>query len=320
MTFSPHSSLSPFSPLSSPAAWAALSTGAPPTSSHSRPPSTRRRLRILARLRRSQLEHAAAELSRALKGEKPGQSSVLFVLGCQRSGTTLMTEFFEADPEAKVYPEHSSLSARDTRHRLRLDSLERVASALERSRFPRIVLKPLVESQRARELLTAVPGSRALWMFRDWRDVARSNLARFGPGNGLRNLRFVAERCKDDWRSEGVDDEVVSVVSRAYREDMRPYDAAALFWWVRNSHFFAQALGEEPRVRLCRYEDLVADPAAEMRRVYAFMGETMPGDLGFSRVSRDSLGLGGDIDVSPEVARLCDDMHGRLLAAHREAA
>lgn len=315
MSFSP---LSPFSPYSSPAAWAELSAVVPASSPSPFSRRTAKRLRIVARLRRSQLSHAAAELSRALKGRSAGGSSVLFVLGCQRSGTTLMTEFFEADPEAKVYPEHSSLSARDTRDRLRLDSLDRVAAALARSRFPRVVLKPLVESQRARELLAAVPGSRALWMFRDWRDVARSNLARFGAGNGVRNLRFVAERGKDDWRAEAVSDDVASVVARAFRDDMLPFDAAALFWWVRNTHFFAQGLGSDPRVRLCRYEDLVADPAAEMQRVYAFMGERMPADLGFARVSSGSLGLGSEIDVSPEVAERCDAMQEELLASYRE--
>lgn len=276
------------------------------------------RLRILARLRRSQLGHAAAEWSRWLRGEPTGRASVLFVLGCQRSGTTLMTEFFEADPDAKVYPEHSSLSAQDRSARLRLASLDRVVRVLRSSRFPRIVLKPLVESQRASELLDAVEDARGLWMFRDWRDVARSNLARFGEGNGVRNLRFIYERCKDDWRAEAVPDDVAQVVIDAFSEGMRPHDAAALFWWVRNEHFFAQALERDARVRMCRYEELVADPAEEMRRIYAFMGEALPGDLGFARVSKGSLGLGSEIDVSPSVAERCDEMQQRLLAVHRE--
>jgi hypothetical protein len=278
------------------------------------------RLRILARLRRSQLGHLTGEWALRLRGVAPGGASVLLVLGCQRSGTTLMTEFFEADPHAKVYPEHSSLSAQDRSDRLRLASLDRVAAALHGSRFDRIVLKPLVESQRATELLDAIEGARALWMFRDWRDVARSNLARFGRGNGVRNLRFIFERYKDDWRAEALPDEVVQVVIDAFSEEMRPYDAAALFWWVRNQHFFLQELGRDPRVRMCRYEDLVSDPAEEMRRIYTFMGERLPGDLGFARVSKGSLGLGSEIDVSPEIAELCDEMQRRLLAAHRTAA
>lgn len=277
-------------------------------------------LRIWARLRKSQLGHARAELARALRGQPRGRARVLFVLGCQRSGTTLMTEFFEADAEAKVYPEHSSLSARDRAHRLRLAPLGRVAATLERSRFPRIVLKPLVESQRTHELLEAVEGSRALWMFRDWRDVARSNLARFGRTNGIRNLRSIADRSKEDWRCEGLTDACVRVVAEAFDEGMRPYDAAALFWWVRNQLFFDQELGRDARVRLCRYEDLVADPAGEMARVYAFMGDVLPGDLGFARVSQGSLGLGREIDVSDAVAARCDEMQRRLQAAYEGQA
>ena len=278
------------------------------------------RLRILARLRRSQLAHAWAELPLVLERAPADRASVLFVVGCQRSGTTLMTEFFDADALAKVYPEHSSLSAGDHANRLRLAPLDRVAASLRRSRFPRIVLKPLVESQRALELLDAVERSHALWMFRDWRDVARSNLARFGQRNGVRNLRFVAERCKEDWRSEAVSDEVARVIAQDFDEEMAPFDAAALFWWVRNEHFFSQAFDRDSRILLCRYEDLVLDPAAEMTRIYAFMGEQMPGDLGFSRVSKGSLGLGREIDVSPHIAERCDEMQSRLLNAYRGEA
>ena len=273
-------------------------------------------LRVWARLRRSQLGHAWAEARLAVAGEQAGRSQVLFVLGCQRSGTTLMTEFFEADARAKVYPEHSSLSAGDRNDRLRLAPLERVSAAIGRSRFPRVVLKPLVESQRAVELLDALDGSRALWMFRSWRDVARSNLARFGRGNGVRNLSFIANRAKDDWRAEGVPEDVARVVCQAYAEDMAPFDAAALFWWVRNQHYFTQGLDRDPRVRLCRYEDLVADPAGEMAQIYGFMDEELPGDLGFARVSKGSLGLGRAIDVSPAVAERCDAMQARLMQVY----
>jgi hypothetical protein len=277
--------------------------------------SALKRLRIIARLRRAQLAHARAELARALRGEPRGRAKVLFILGCQRSGTTLMTELFEADPGAKVYPEHSSLSAADAVDRLRLGPTDVVASAVRRSRFPRIVLKPLVESQRARALLDAIPGSRALWMVRGWRDVVRSNLARFGDANGIRNLRFIVEGCAANWRAECLPAEVDAVVADLFDEDMAPSDAAALFWWVRNQHYFAQRLDSEPRVRMCIYEDLVSDPTSEMKRIYGFMGEDMPGDLGFARVSGSSVGLGASIEVSPRVASLCDELQARLGAA-----
>ena len=277
----------------------------------------KKQIRILARLRRSQLAHARAEFRLMLDGVPAGRARVLFVLGCQRSGTTLMTQFFEADSLAKVYPEHSSLSAADRAHRLRLAPLDHVAASIARSRFPRIVLKPLVESQRSLELLDAVADSRGLWMFRDWRDVARSNIARFGQSNGVRNLRFVAQRCKDDWRSEAVPEEVARIVADAFDEDMAPLDAAALFWWVRNEHFFHQRFGEDTRIQMCRYEDLVSDPSGEMKRIYEFMGHEMPGDLGFARVSKGSLGLGREIDVSSRIAERCDEMQDRLLRAYR---
>jgi hypothetical protein len=278
-----------------------------------------RRGRVLARIARSSVRHAREERRQRRSGSDSGPDAVLLVLGCQRSGTTMMTRVLDRDPDAKVYPEQSVLTLGDRDEYLRLPATPQLADRIATSHFPLVVLKPLVESQNAPALLSALPNARALWMFRHWADVARSNLARFGQANGIRNLRRVIERRAGDWRSEDVPESVRSVIAEHYSESMNPWDAAALFWWVRNSHFFELGLTSRPDVQTCRYEELVEEPERIMRGVYGLLNRPFPGQQVVADVSTASVGLGVGLEFSPSVIGLCNEMHTRLRAAHQEA-
>jgi len=272
------------------------------------------RTRIALRRLRTRARHAIGEQRQWLAGAPRGPRAVLLVLGCQRSGTTLVTRLLGGDPAVKVYPEHSQISVGD-RHGLRMAALPAVAERLRRSRYPLVVLKPLVESQNAPALLAGLPNARALWLFRHYADVARSNLARFGERNGIKNLRSIA-RGGSDWRCEGVSSQVERVVAQRFSESMNPWDAAALFWWARNSLFFERSLDGRQDVRTCRYEELVTDPARVLRGVYAFTGCAWPGEPAIAQVSSASVALGREIPLSAGVVALCEELLGRLEKVH----
>src|SRR5690606_31558450 len=111
-------------------------------------------------------------------------------------------------------------------------------------------------SQNARRLIEAIPGLKAIWLFRRYADVASPDLKLFGPRNGIDNLRPIAANDPEDWRCENLGAATRRVIESFFDEDMSPYDAAALFWYVRNALLFEQRLDEEPSVLLVRYEDL----------------------------------------------------------------
>jgi len=281
---------------------------------------TQKRARIRARRWRSVARHLVGETRQWVRGAARGPESVLVVLGCQRSGTTLMTRLLARDANAKVYPEHSGLTARDAVDRLRLAPLDVVARRVAASRFPLVVLKPLVETQNAPRLLASLPNAHGLWMFRHWTDVARSNLARFGEANGIKNLRSVMLRRPDDWRSQGVSGAVHRMAHEYFSEDMNPLDAAALFWWVRNTLFFELGLDSDERVRTCCYEELVTEPVRVLEGLYGALGLPFPGEEILQEVSASSVGLGSDLSFSPAVVQLCDEMWLRLRAAHEKGS
>src|SRR5690606_13095890 len=172
----------------------------------------------------------------------PADKRYLFIFGCQRSGTTLLTHILERDPNAKVYGEHSRLSSRDTAEALRLNPIPDVAAELEGSKYALTAATPLVESQNAGRLLKAIPGLKAIWLFRRFADVASSDLKLFGLRNGIDNLRPIAENDVGDWRRDNVAAATREVIAAHFREDMHPCAAAALFWYPRNARLFEQGL------------------------------------------------------------------------------
>lgn len=242
---------------------------------------------------------------------RTGRKAIVLIVGCQRSGTTLMLDLFTNDRRSVTFPEQSSLSS-PAEDRLRLKPLPEVKSALEGIRAPLLVLKPLVESQNIPALLGGLDNSFGIWMYRRAESVAVSDLSYFGIDTGERNLRLLLSNEPPNWRGELVPEATRSVISRYYRPGMNPYDAAALFWWARTSLFFDLGLDTRADVRLCSYERLVANPEPTMRSLYEFIGVAYPDQRITGRVHRDATRRGDDLVLSPEVKLLCDELWERL--------
>ena len=248
-----------------------------------------------------------------LKNHKgPASRNILFIIGCQRSGTTLMTRILHRDWNAKVYFEDSPLSVQAGDEKLRLKPFQVIKPMIERQPFPLIVLKPLVETQNAVQLLEYFPASRAIWMYRHYKDVAASSVRRFGLENGIKDLRYLVEKQTHDWRAERVPDSVRDTVLSYFSDTMSPYDAAALFWFVRNSLFFELGLDCHPNVLVCQYDELINHPKQTMESIYAFVHRSYPGDHILKMIENSSLGKGRQIVLSKEIESLCKELWGRL--------
>jgi len=243
---------------------------------------------------------------------RPKGTRILFILGCQRSGTTLLTRIFDRDWQTSVYREKSTLSSRDIPKQLRLNPLPEVAAIFDGDRAGLIVAKPLVESQNAVVLLKGIENSRAIWLYRNFEDVAASYVRKWGPGHSMRDLRSIVEAVPHDWRYEKVSDELRGFVVHHFDEKMNPYDASALYWLVRNQIYFDLDLANDARVLLCQYDKLATDPLAAMERIYGFLGMPFPGHRIVAEVHTDAIRRSNDVPISEEIRRRCMSMMDRL--------
>lgn len=251
-------------------------------------------------------------LTGLLAGSGSELPDIVMIMGCQRSGTTMLLDVFDRDLRARVFRDVGALTNTGGRRSICLNPLPQVEATFRATRAPLVVAKPLADSHRAREILSRFNAARIIWMYRDYRDVAVSDLRRFGEPNGLRNLAPMLEGDPENWRSAGVSDEVRSVLRRFHSPTMKPHDAAALFWWARNALYFEQGLHDEERALLLRYEGFVRDPVAGIRDVYAWLSRPFPGPGLVKDVHTQAIGKARDVDISHEIAKLCTSMQRRL--------
>lgn len=245
-------------------------------------------------------------------GSRASLPAIAWIMGCQRSGTTMLLDVFDRDLRVRAFRDVGALTTAGGAGSIRLNPLDQVEAEFRRTRSPFAVAKPLADGHRARTLLDRFPQSRIIWMYRDFQDVTSSDLRYFGERNGIGNLVPMVDADPDNWRSAGVSDEVQGVVRRHFSEEMNPYDAGALFWYARNALFFEQDLQAHDRVLLLGYEEFTEAPEAWIRRLYRWLGQEYPGPGLVKEVHTRAVGKDRELDLSPEVVRLCRSMQQRL--------
>ena len=254
---------------------------------------------------------------RTALGRRPADASTFVVFGCQRSGTSLLLRLVERDWRAHVFGEKSELFLDRPGDRRMID-LSEAAGVVSRQRVRLVAIKPLVESHRVPELLDGFPRASGVWMFRDVREVARSNLKAFGIDNGERDLQPILDRSATDWRAAGASPATLDRAAELARHVTEPIEAAAIFWFVRNSLFFDLDYANEPRLATCSYADLVIQPDAVMRGLYAQAGQPFPGERITREVRDGSLGRGVDVDLAPAIDDACAELFTRLETIHQD--
>ena len=222
-------------------------------SAHRRLKSARRRLRKLA-----------VRMSRRPKVP-------VFVVGCQRSGTTMLLKALSQAPECRVFHENDP-AAFDARWRLRGD--DTIRRLIEETPEPVLVFKPLLDSQYTSHLLTLHHNARAIWPYRHYRDMVGSGVEKWG--GSLRDAMWGI--ASDTYRApaqpvmlEKMSGETVELLrSLCGGQEPSAEDGALLHWYVRNVLYFDVC--RDPRVMLVKYEDLVQQPAVHFPRIFEFIG------------------------------------------------
>jgi Sulfotransferase domain len=229
----------------------------------------------------------------------------MFILGVQRSGTTILGRCLNKCLELEVYGETSKAMKK-----WRLRSPDTIKSIIKTSRSKAVVFKPLTESHRALELMTFSPDSIVCWMYRRPADRANSAVAKFGSTNLKVLAAFARGEGLQTWQAQGLSQENLELVRSFDYEKMSRHDAAGLFWYIRNSLFFDQNLVHLENVVPLAYEDLVKDPEKVMAGLCRILGcrfsVSMSRAIHANSVGRSPSKLGDEVD------KLCQPLYVKL--------
>lgn len=205
---------------------------------------------------------------RKLLGYGPPKS-YLFVFGCQRSGTTFLQSLFQSDLKCAVFKEFSEITI--DRNKSVLKPLKKLKEYFSGLNVEYVVAKPLFESDRMDEILTEIPHSYGLWMYRDYRDVVNSMKEKWG--SDFFNISREVEYDGDGWRLESEIRRIEKQASLVVNEDVDFVDECySRYWLMRNKVIFSSNYIESERLTMCGYDQLVKDSKGYFCKVLAWIG------------------------------------------------
>ena len=231
----------------------------------------------------------------------------MFVFGAQRSGTTITGKVLGRSSHIISYLEGNP-HAFDG---MVLKDDATIVKLVEDSPFPYVLFKPICESHRAAELLSLFPGSKAIWIFRNFRDMANSGVKKWG--HGRRNLKDLAEGNLEaaSWRAGGLTPEKLAFVRKFYHDEMIPHAAFSVLWYIRNGLYFDLKFHEHPDILLVKYEDLVTQPTVYFKRAFDFID--CPFEEKFVEDIFDtSIGKHPFPEIPEEILARCEELQHKL--------
>ena len=246
-------------------------------------------------------------LARSVDRVPRDRRRIVLIFGCQRSGTTMLQQtFLDRSWRVLIIEEHDRrlVGSHPRPGETDWQDYPTVVRRLRRIPFEVVAAKPLVESDRAVELMDAAEPVKAIWMLRHYMGVARSNLRRFGADNPYRDLEPFCNGDLLDWRCRGAAKETRETLIGLMNENLSPLDAAALFWWARNQLYFEQHLRCDERIRIVRYERACNRSEEVVEALSDYIEIRLPLASIASKVRRQPDGSEA-MDLHPDVERLC---------------
>ena len=280
------------------------------------PPRSKRKalLRDRARNRARRIAKFARRIAVNVIGGGTPETQPVFIMGCQRSGTRVPLSVLEQAPDVLTYGE----GAPEYYHGLLLRSDDLLDQGFARCVFPWLVLKPLCDSHRARQLLERFPTSRIIWIFRGYQDTVRSTSLKWSSGATVVKQMVEGRLRPDDWRRGGLTEESLDVVRRLYQPDLTLDHANALLWYVRNRLVLDQDLFDCARVLVVKYEDLTGNPIQHFDRLFDFIGEPLQARY-ISEVKDTRHRVTPRLSIPEPVAETCEALFTAIDLRYRQS-
>ena len=235
----------------------------------------------------------------------------VYVVGLQRSGTSMLIRGLDASPAVAVYSEGNT----EAFEKFRIRPLPVVRSLIETSGQGFVVFKPLCDSHRVDELLDTMgnpsPG-RAVWVYRGVDGRVRSSVGLFGANNLKVLTEIAGGGGRERWQAGGLSQKSLDLIASFNWDAMTLESASALFWYVRNSVLFERGLEGRDDVLVFSYDALVRGPERSMRRLCTFLGVEYDPGLIRHIVPKPPGAPRPRIEIDPRVRELCDELGPRL--------
>lgn len=195
------------------------------------------------------------------------ESRPAFLVGCGRSGTSMLVLQLGKSWQIEVYNENSLVAF----HNWRLRDFVVIQQLVNKSHAPITLFKPILDTYRARLILDTFPAGKMLFAYRHYHDVIDSSLKKFGLTNRITHVNNWITADFAEFADLLPPAESQSLIRKLWQPGLSPESGAALYWLFQNQLYFDFNLQRHKRVKLIQYEALVNDPAGQMAAIATFL-------------------------------------------------
>jgi hypothetical protein len=236
------------------------------------------------------------------------QSRPAFLVGCGRSGTSMLVWQLEKSWQVELYNEDHPAAFDNYRFR----TLPEIQQLIAASEAPMTMFKPILDTVQTVRMLEFFPDSLVIFSFRHYTDVINSSLKKFGTYNRITHIRDWVTTDFAEFDIVAPPEETKEFVRSFWAEDLTPEEGAAIYWLFYNQLYYDLGMRDEPRVLLVCYESLVTRPEEQLREVAAFLGLTWE-DRMSDGVYASSIGKNQPPVMRKQIVEACEEMYERLV-------
>ena len=196
------------------------------------------------------------------------ESRAVFIVGNQRSGTSMLINRLGKHIDVDVYDETSNAMKA-----LRIKSLNYIKNILEKTKAKIVIFKPLEDSHRVLKFLSFFDSSKTIWIFRNYKDVVNSSFERNWGKHCREYVENIVEGVYFPYCEPlNLSEQNVQLVRNIYHPSISYETCIAIIWYLRNTIYFDLNLAKNQQALLVCYENLVNNPEEEMNRILFFLG------------------------------------------------
>jgi len=238
------------------------------------------------------------------------ETRALFVVGNQRSGTTMLLQQLNRHISVDVHHEYSNAMKY-----LKIKDLDYIKDIIEKSKAKVVIFKPLEDSHRTLAFLDKFRGSLAIWVFRHFSDVVNSSMS---LGWGRHHKEYIRKiyNGEDFEYSEplNLNERNVKLIRETYDPTTTPEACVALIWYLRNTIYFDYEMDDNEDILLVQYEQIVSNPVEQINNILSFAG--LPYTKSVSKnIHAKSVHKQPRVQIGSGVRELCDSLYSKLVNA-----
>lgn len=266
------------------------------------------RVRGMGRIRRAvnDLRTTETELRRRLWQRwhsSEGKSRPVFLIGCGRSGTSMIVRHLSRPWRTELYNEDNPAAF----ERWRLRDLSIVEELIARSQAQLVLFKPILDTYQTQVLLSRFPNAKFIFVFRHYDDVINSSLKRFGHQNRIRHVNNWINDDFGEFRKVPPPEKTKALIRSLWKPSLNQEAGGALYWLFQNRLFYDLELDQNERVKLVRYESVVSNPDEEFKSLCRFLNLEFEPQI-TDGIFLSSIKRSAPPEFDPEIRAACEGL------------